>query len=815
MSIDADTGRIDWIPAVSQQNAAHPVTVKVFDRRGGADTTSFTIDVEPAAVFFNSRPTITSVAPESAVTFGAFHYPATAQDDDGDALTWRLLFGPDGAGIDPQSGDLVWTPRGDQVGLHPFAVRVSDPHGAFDYQNFTVHVTAQNMPPTITSTPTGPISVAEPWSYQVVASDPNGDPLRYTLDPASVVGNMQLDPQTGLLTWTPASVGHYRIELAVDDGRGGYDVQGFSLQVASNSAPQITSQPSVPAIVGQAYSYTIIVDEPDGDAYTIALDDDSLARGIDLTGNALNWTPTSTGDVAIQITVVDGHGAWTRQSFTLPVRPPVVESAPPEITSNPTGPAYVGTPWTYTVTATDPDDTTETLVFSLQAPVGDPQVAWNASTRLLSWTPASGDVPDGKSFTIRVSDPAGSWTEQSFTVPAQTAPAAGQPPEITSIPTGPAIVHQPYVYQVVAHDPNGDPLQYSLVSPPSGMTIDSVTGKLTFTPGAIGNYAVEVRVDDNQDGHTSQTFILAVVNPPVPDSNLPPRITSKPSGPAHVNTPWTYALSATDPDGDDAQIVYSLVAPSAPGVSFDPPTGLLTWVPTGSGTLSFVLRATDPDGAFDEQTFTIPAITAAPPANQPPNIRSIPPNPVRLNDLYRYQVDAFDPNGDALTYWLVSAPVGMAIDAHSGLLVWNPSAIGSYAIEIAVSDGIAAPTTQSYTLAVVAPVKLNDPPEITSNPTGPAVRDRLYRYQATATDPDGDAITWSLDAASTARGITVGAATGLLAWTPTTAGAFPISLTAADGAGGQQTQTFTLTVLHNAPPVITSAPVTAVALNQS
>jgi len=69
-----------------------------------------------------------------------------------------------------------------------------------------------------------------------------------------------------------------------------------------------------------------------------------------------------------------------------------------------------------------------------------------------------------------------------------------------------------YAYPVQATDPDGDPLQYSLVTGPVGMEIDPETGALAWevTSLALGEYAVTVRVEDGLGGSDEQSWSLVV-----------------------------------------------------------------------------------------------------------------------------------------------------------------------------------------------------------------------------------------------------------------------------------------------------------------
>ncbi len=84
---------------------------------------------------------------------------------------------------------------------------------------------------------------------------------------------------------------------------------------------------------------------------------------------------------------------------------------------------------------------------------------------------------------------------------------------ITSQPVTTATVNMEYEYQVTATSPHGDPLTYSLVQNPSGMTIGSSTGLITWTPGQAGTFPVNVSATDgNTTGY--QAYEVTVTSQP-------------------------------------------------------------------------------------------------------------------------------------------------------------------------------------------------------------------------------------------------------------------------------------------------------------
>lgn len=82
----------------------------------------------------------------------------------------------------------------------------------------------------------GTVLVGDPpvaWTYMLAASDPDGDPLTYTL--ISGPPDMLLDANTSTLTWyvTSEDIGEHPVTLEVSDGQGGVTEQMFTLVVSA------------------------------------------------------------------------------------------------------------------------------------------------------------------------------------------------------------------------------------------------------------------------------------------------------------------------------------------------------------------------------------------------------------------------------------------------------------------------------------------------------------------------------------------------------------------------------------------------------
>jgi YD repeat-containing protein len=90
--------------------------------------------------------------------------------------------------------------------------------------------------------------------------------------------------------------------------------------------------------------------------------------------------------------------------------------------------------------------------------------------------------------------------------------------------------------------------------------------------------------------------------------------------------------------------------------------------------------------------------------NQPPQITSTPLTTATEGSAYFYQVQAFDPNGDILTYSLDVYPTGMTITSDTGLIQWTPcgAQAGDNAVTVRAQDPDGLSATQSFTIAVEA-----------------------------------------------------------------------------------------------------------------
>ncbi|OJH33810.1 putative Ig domain-containing protein [Cystobacter ferrugineus] len=457
-------------------------------------------------------PTLTGTAPRNAIEHQAYRYQATASSPHlGDVVTFELSTTPDGATLNPRTGELLWTPRWGQVGRFSFVIAARSLNGNATQQSWTVDVTAStepNQPPVIESTPVTAATVNQFYRYDVRAIDPEGQRIRYVLEGAPT--GMQIDARTGTVLWQPntAPAAPVPVKVVAIDERNARAEQPFTIKVYAtpNNPPSITSVPTLSMTLGQSYEYAATAIDPDGDVLAFVWN--TLPAGAQVgPASTVRWTPDASqlGAQAFELEVRDERGGWSRQHFTVFVND--ASNRAPRITSAPNPRAVLGQAYAYAVAASDADG--DTLAFELlERPQG---MTIAADTGAIAWTPALSQLGT-HSVKVQVNDGRGGVAWQTFTLEV-TEQGSGDngAPVILSAPATSAKIDRAYRYDVLTRDPDGDLLAYSLPRAPAGMTIDAQTGRIDWQPTQAGDFPVRVRVSDGALW-TEQAWSLRVVD---------------------------------------------------------------------------------------------------------------------------------------------------------------------------------------------------------------------------------------------------------------------------------------------------------------
>jgi Putative Ig domain len=309
-----------------------------------------------------------------------------------------------------------------------------------------------------------------------------------------------------------------------------------------------------------------------------------------------------------------------------------------------------------------------------------------------------------------------------------------------------------------------------------------------------------ISVSDGQAASSLPAFSIQVLA-----ANRAPTIAGVPATTVTVGQGYSFMPSATDADGD----TLSFAITGKPGwASFNTVTGALTGTPGSAavGTYTGVTISVS-DGTV---TAILPAFTlqvvASAPVNVAPTISAVPASTVAAGSSYSFTPVASDANNDPLSFSVQNRPVWAAFSTASGALSGTPTSaqVGTYSnIVIAVSDGKVSTALPAFSIQVTA---VNRPPTISGTPATSVMATRTYNFAPTATDPDGDALTYSI--ANKPQWASFNTASGALSGTPATAqvGSYAgVTISVSDGKASASLPAFTIAV--------TSAPASAVTLN--
>jgi hypothetical protein len=213
-----------------------------------------------------------------------------------------------------------------------------------------------------------------------------------------------------------------------------------------------------------------------------------------------------------------------------------------------------------------------------------------------------------------------------------------------------------------ASDKDGDELSYAIVSQPLKGVLSGTPPRVTYTPhpGAEGTDSLSFRAHDGTLNSNTASISITLVAVVDPNANEAPEFQFEQIRRAQAKVGEEYtsaplAGTAIDPDGD--KLIYSRSSgPEWLTVAAD---GSISGTPTegSEGINSFMVRATDAEGAYAEASLEIEVV-----ANDLP----LPWTLASIGTVHELS----EASGDALALRLLSSGV-LAGTADSGLFAWQ------------------------------------------------------------------------------------------------------------------------------------------------
>ena len=368
---------------------------------------------------------------------------------------------------------------------------------------------------------------------------------------------------------------------------------------------------------------------------------------------------------------------------------------------------------------------------------------------------------------------------------------------------------------VVATDADTDTLTYSMTSdtwinPENSIVtkiqIGTSNGRLYFTAKpdyeAKSSYSGTVTVSD---GTNSVTQDITVTINNLNDNT--PAITSASSFSADENQTSIGTVTATDADGDT--ITYTV---SGSEINIDSSSGVLTFVSAPDfetkSSYSATVTATDGTNSVTQDiTVSINDLN-----DRGPVFNSSETFTVEENQTAIGTVAAEDPDGDEVTYAISGTDIN--INSVSGVISFASApdfeSKSSYSATITATDGT-NPTTQDITVNIT---NINEAPSVTSSNTFTVEENVTAIGAVTASDPEGDAITYSIEVlypSSDSPAITINGSTGAIAFVEaidfdTSGDEYYTKVTVTDGVLSSTSEMWVyVTNTNDEVPLITSA----------
>ena len=666
---------LTYTPAANY-NGPDSFVFKVTDASGASDTA--TVDITVNAV--NDAPTASGANATTAQDTPVTSH-ITAGDIDGDTLTYAPTSPTSGGGtVSCADADCTYTPATGFFGTDSYDVAVDDGHGGTATATVTISVSAFNDAAPVINDATYVTIEDAARSFTLDATDADHDPLTFSVLTQPAAGNASCSA-SGACTFTPAANGTdtQTFVVRVSDGRGGVGDATITVLIAPvNDAPNVTGT-SLTTAEDTPASIDLIATDPDGDTLTWSVKQAALHGTVSCSaGGACSYSPAPNynGSDSFDAEVNDGAGGRVR--ITVPINVTAVNDPPIAPTAN--------------VNVTEDGSRSFNLVGS---DLDGNALTYAAAPATLGTLTCGG----GGGCSYIAAPNANGLDTIAYTVSDGTATTSGAI-VVTITPVNDAPVVSSLVLSTLEDTPVsftlpvsdadvGDPLTITLTSVPAQGAVSGVAPNLTYRPASNANGTISFgfSVHDLAGASASGTVTIVVV--PVDDQPI--------ANSASVTTPEdnakAIALSGSDVEGPVTVAVTS--GPSHGTYSGGVYTPALNF--NGSDAISFTVT----DNGHQVTPGTI-SITVTP-VNDPPVANGSSVTTTRTVPV-AVTLSATDPDGEALTYTILTGPAHGTLSGVAPNLTYSPTGLytGPDALTFKVTDGAGATSSNTVHITVDA-----------------------------------------------------------------------------------------------------------------
>jgi Bacterial Ig domain/Putative Ig domain/Regulator of chromosome condensation (RCC1) repeat len=599
--------------------------------------------------------------------------------------------------------------------------------------SYTFGISASNgIAPDATTTSTVVVSVATiapTFSVTVVPSGTVGSPYATTFSASGVPAAMTysiveaallppgLSLTGGVLSGTPTASGTYTFDVTASNGIAPNATRSVTIAIVAVAPTFTASSPPATGKVGELYLAYIFVATGVPNAMTYSITAGSLPSGLTMVNGVLSGTPSSAGSATFVVTASNGVLPNATTSITMNIAPADVA---PTITSPLPVSGTVGVAYSHTFAANGNPTTFTYSVVSGSMPTG----LTLSAVGVISGTPTTAS---SSSFVVQVSNgiaPAGNQTAS-----IQIAPAPASPSFTASSPSATGTVGVAYPTYTFAATGVPATMTYSVSSGalPNGLTLTS-NGVLSGTPTTADSSTFQVTATNGTLPNATVSITIDVV---VPNSAPVFASTVVPGG--TTGSAYSFTFVAT---GVPVTMTYSLAVGTLPSGLALSSAGVLSGIPTASGTFTFGVKAVNGPGSETTRSVTV-AIVAGPQA--PAFVASSPSLAAATGVAYPSYTFSATGVPSAMTYSVTDGalPAGLTLTS-AGVLSGTPTTAGSSTFVVTASNGTSPDATVSITIVTA---QSNRPP-IADSKDITILEDSVASFALSGSDPDGDILTF-------------------------------------------------------------------------
>lgn len=304
-------------------------------------------------------------------------------------------------------------------------------------------------------------------------------------------------------------------------------------------------------------------------------------------------------------------------------------------------------------------------------------------------------------------------------------------------------------FSLVATDPENDPLTYSSYSLPYGAVFNPSSKTFYWTPSSnqTGYFSPQFNV---YDGHNYSYFTvtISIAGQTTTSSTNQKPVWDGGTGTKDIRVGQVLQFTVSAHDPEDEPVTYSVFnMPS--NASFQSSSRLFTWTPVVAdiGTHIVTFRASD-GVKYNDADVTITVQEAAstnitPTNHAPVFVNFNPPIKGRVNQLYSYDLNAIDADGDNVTYGISSGPTGLFINPTTGLVQWTPSPLQTNFSKVSVyaSDSKVSTAIDFY-IFIENPSSVPVPPVVITTSSNPEERAIISNIQIESSGAGSVVISW-------------------------------------------------------------------------